>query len=151
MTRDVADLALRAAGELIAGLPGCSCVTWVLVVRLEPSGERIGAVCWPTTRPAPVLPTGWLPVGGTFSRATAPEDLAARITDSIRRAELPTADLVVEAQINRARACEPIRAVRILASAARSLVRRRGATAERWARLRAEIEETKARVWAGRN
>jgi hypothetical protein len=54
-------------------------------------------------------------------------------------------------QIKRARACEPVRAVRILASTARSLVRRRGATAERWARLRAEIEDTKARAWAGRN
>ena len=133
----------------------CVCCSWRVDVRVD--GDHVAqSEIWRSTKtdPTPALPRGWLRVEGTFSRSTPPEDLAARIADAIRRARREaqaSEDLLVDVQINRARGCEPIRALRILASTMRTLARRKGATPERVARIRNEIDETKARVWAGRN
>lgn len=132
----------------------CECCEFAAYVLPDGAGGVLTAGHYRVTRmPAPACPAGFVAVAGTFRRSTSVQDLAARIAAAVRPApvEAATEDLIVTAQVKRARECEPIRALHVLGSAVRSLVDRRGLTPERGAALRFAIENTKAALRGERN
>jgi hypothetical protein len=138
-----------------------------------PDGLHLmGVVLCPRTQNADgiarALGPRWLRV--SLAHVTHGEDVVARIEDTLRRwrepkaspevdalcvkldalnakaAAIATEDLLVRAQAARAERCEPFKALLILRSAARTLRNRGALTAERFASIKAEITQTKARA-----
>jgi hypothetical protein len=120
---------------------------WLVVLA---SGDRVNGYAFNATYEGAraMTESGWLLVGPVTAH-TGRAVLAARIRDTGRRAVEPaTEDLYLAVAIRRAGEHDPLRALGLIAKAARHLHRRGALTAERVARVRAAYGETVRGLWA---